>query len=115
MDHPIHPLVLAEKRAMTSEDRHNSPGDGHRHHGSMSHKDHHAPGASASPGTHTEHGDRTRDAHAEGHAVTSGARGAKPHAAHDTHVGHDKHAGHSVATFRDRFWLSLLLTVPTLV
>jgi Cu2+-exporting ATPase len=28
---------------------------------------------------------------------------------------HDKHAGHSVAMFRDKFWLSLLFTVPTLV
>jgi P-type Cu2+ transporter len=27
--------------------------------------------------------------------------------------GHDKHAGHSVAMFRDKFWLSLVLTVPT--
>lgn len=31
------------------------------------------------------------------------------------HQGHDKHAGHSVAMFRDRFWLSLVLSVPTLV
>jgi Cu2+-exporting ATPase len=29
--------------------------------------------------------------------------------------GHDKHAGHSVAMFRDRFWISLLLTLPVLV
>lgn len=29
--------------------------------------------------------------------------------------GHDKHAGHSVAMFRDRFWLSLALTLPTLI
>jgi Cu2+-exporting ATPase len=28
---------------------------------------------------------------------------------------HDKHAGHSIAMFRDRFWLSLVLTIPTLV
>lgn len=28
--------------------------------------------------------------------------------------GHDKHAGHSVAIFRDKFWLSLLLTIPVL-
>jgi Cu2+-exporting ATPase len=28
---------------------------------------------------------------------------------------HDKHAGHSVAMFRDKFWSSLALTVPTLV
>ena len=27
-------------------------------------------------------------------------------------AGHDRHEGHSVAMFRDRFWLSLLLTVP---
>lgn len=30
-------------------------------------------------------------------------------------AGHDKHAGHSVAMFRDKFWLSLALTVPTVV
>ena len=28
------------------------------------------------------------------------------------HAGHDRHAGHSVAMFRDKFWLSLALTVP---
>ncbi|MEA1902771.1 MAG: copper-translocating P-type ATPase [Actinomycetota bacterium] len=28
------------------------------------------------------------------------------------HEGHDKHAGHSVAMFRDRFWLTLVLTIP---
>ena len=31
------------------------------------------------------------------------------------HAGHDKHAGHSVEMFRDKFWISLALTVPTLV
>lgn len=31
------------------------------------------------------------------------------------HAEHDKHAGHSVAMFRDKFWISLLLTIPTLV
>ncbi len=34
---------------------------------------------------------------------------------HEGHGAHDKHAGHSVAMFRDKFWISLLLTVPTLV
>ena len=28
---------------------------------------------------------------------------------------HDAHAGHSVAMFRDKFWISLLLTIPTIV
>ena len=36
------------------------------------------------------------------------------HAAHD-HTGHDKHAGHSVAMFRDKFWLCLVLTVPVVI
>ena len=29
-----------------------------------------------------------------------------------THGSHDRHAGHSVAMFRDKFWLSLALTIP---
>jgi P-type Cu2+ transporter len=29
--------------------------------------------------------------------------------------GHDRHEGHSVAMFRDRFWITLLLSIPTLV
>jgi Cu2+-exporting ATPase len=33
---------------------------------------------------------------------------------HAGHSGHDRHAGHSVAMFRDRFWLSLLLTIPVI-
>ena len=44
-----------------------------------------------------------------GHGATTGAH-------HDgAHGGHDKHAGHSVAMFRDKFWISLLLTIPTLI
>jgi Cu2+-exporting ATPase len=38
--------------------------------------------------------------------------------AHDSHAaggGHDKHAGHSVAMFRDKFWLSLALTLPVIL
>jgi Cu2+-exporting ATPase len=31
------------------------------------------------------------------------------------HAGHDKHAGHSVEMFRNRFWISLALTIPALV
>jgi Cu2+-exporting ATPase len=43
------------------------------------------------------------------------------HAGHDAkatpateHAGHDRHSGHSVAMFRDKFWLSLALTVPVI-
>src|SRR5260221_3065705 len=38
-----------------------------------------------------------------------------PHAGHkmaDMQGGHGRHAGHSVAMFRDKFWLSLALTIP---
>jgi Cu2+-exporting ATPase len=40
--------------------------------------------------------------------------------AHDQHAGHDQHGDHAghgdhVAMFRRRFWVSLILTVPTLV
>jgi hypothetical protein len=31
----------------------------------------------------------------------------------EPHENHDRHAGHSVAMFRDKFWLTLTLTVPT--
>ena len=46
------------------------------------------------------------------------AMGHGGHAAddeHATHAGHDRHEGHSVAMFRDKFWLSLALTVPVVV
>ncbi len=52
------------------------------------------------PHHHGEHAEHER------HAADAG---------HDAHAGHDKHAGHSVAMFRNRFWISLLLTIPTLV
>jgi Cu2+-exporting ATPase len=37
------------------------------------------------------------------------------HAGHSmsgAHAGHDRHAGHSVAMFREKFWLTLALTIP---
>ena len=37
------------------------------------------------------------------------------HGSHDGHAALDRHEGHSVAMFRDKFWLSLLLTVPVLI
>ncbi|HSJ23048.1 MAG TPA: heavy metal translocating P-type ATPase [Longimicrobiales bacterium] len=38
------------------------------------------------------------------------------HGAHGGHEsGHDKHEGHSVEMFRSKFWISLALTVPTII
>ena len=39
---------------------------------------------------------------------------AHPSGGHAAHTGHDKHAGHTPEMFRDRFFVSLLLTLPLL-
>ena len=44
------------------------------------------------------------------HSHHHGSGRAAPESPHG-HAGHDEHAGHGVAMFRDRFWLSLLLTL----
>jgi Cu2+-exporting ATPase len=51
---------------------------------------------------------------------TEPARTAPPavdhaHTAHAAGHRHDKHAGHSVEMFRSKFWISLALTIPTLL
>ena len=56
------------------------------------------------------------DHHGHGHGAHKGAHdnaheGPRQHA----DAGHDKHAGHSVAMFRDKFWITLALTIPTLI
>ena len=106
---------------------------GHAAH--MTHGDHHAHGpateAPAEPGyphhpeLETTSGPEVHDRHAHGSAAAADGidRHHDHHAhthlsggeAHHGHGAHDKHAGHSVAMFRDKFWVSLLLTLPTLV
>ncbi len=54
--------------------------------------------------SHGEHGHVQGVGHPRGHEHGAARAGA-----------HDRHAGHSVAMFRDRFWFSLALTLPTLV
>lgn len=46
------------------------------------------------------------DQHADHEMQTSHRRAPK------NHRGHDQHEGHTPQMFRDRFWLSLVLTVP---
>ena len=58
----------------------------------------------------TQHGDLT-NLRGIGHQAMMGDE----HHGHDAHAGHDKHAGHSVDMFRDRFWLSLILTIPVVL
>ena len=47
------------------------------------------------------HNDHKQESHGSGHVSKE-------------HKGHDKHAGHSPAMFRDKFWFSLILTLPVL-
>jgi len=49
---------------------------------------------------------------AGGHAGHAGHAGPAGQTGHGPARGHDRHVGHSVAMFRDKFWLSLLLTIP---
>ncbi len=52
--------------------------------------------------------------------ITPARHGESDPAEHGAHpaghegAAHDRHAGHSVAMFRERFWLSLALTIPVL-
>ncbi len=65
----------------------------------MDHESHH--------GHHDPHG---ASEHEASEAEASEA-GASKHGASE-HEGHDAHEGHSPEMFRDRFWLSFVLTVP---
>jgi Cu2+-exporting ATPase len=64
--------------------------------------------------THHGHGVSTGSTHEghdhHGHGVSTGST----HEGHERHEGHD-HSAHDPAQFRRRFWVSLALTIPTLV
>jgi P-type Cu2+ transporter len=96
----------------------------HGHHGHHAHEDHGTDEPAAQAG-HTVQEVKEKAAHAghAGHDMHAGRdlhdghdthAADDMHAAHDVHAAHDKHAGHTVAMFRDRFWLSVLLTIPIL-
>jgi P-type Cu2+ transporter len=69
---------------------------------------HHQIGAHGRP---ADHRDRDELAGHDDHASHDEHAG---HASHDEHAGHGSHGDHA-ALFRDRFWLTLLLTVPVVV
>jgi len=63
-----------------------------------------------------EHAGHEHDGHEhDGHEHDGHEHDGHVHGGGGDHAGHDKHAGHSVAMFRDRFWISLVLTIPTLI
>lgn len=96
-------------------------GHGHdSHHAHHNHEQHHSP----EPGSSEQPVEPGYPAHPElapattsraGHVHRHDEPGHGGHGHGDMHDGHDKHAGHSVEMFRDKFWVTLLLTIPTLV
>jgi len=65
---------------------------------------------------HSQHDRHDAAAPMAGHEHQPSGDDSAHAAGHDTHsAGHDKHAGHSVAMFRDKFWLSLALTIPVVL
>ncbi len=74
-------------------------------HDPHNHQQHNA-NAKASAEAHTTHNAHARGAH-DAHSAAAGA----PHGQHAQHVDHTGHE----RMFRDRFWVSLVLTVPVLL
>jgi P-type Cu2+ transporter len=68
----------------------------------------------AGHGGHDSHGGHGGRGHADRRA-SHGTAGHGDHGAGHGAGGHDKHAGHSVEMFRSKFWLSLALTIPTVI
>ena len=66
-----------------------------------------------------QHHDSAEDQRAHGEAPGAGmptTGQASDAGVHEGHAGgYDRHAGHSVAMFRDKFWLSLALTIPVVL
>ncbi len=108
-------------------------GPGHDHHGPAHGHHHNHPAAEpelVEVGC-PEHPELNAASRSIGHAMPSSPAGPHGHhhgpgghpepparddqAKHAGHGGHDKHAGHSVAMFRDKFWISFALTIPTLI
>ena len=92
-------------------------------HGSDHHAGHdgHGPAAAAPRGAepakpgYPEHPELKEARDRAGHATHAAPDVGGDHAGHGDDAAHDKHAGHSVAMFRNKFWVTLLLTIPTLV
>ncbi len=57
---------------------------------------------------HMDHHEHPRPDEHQGHGTPARGLSSSP-------MTHDRHEGHSVAMFRDKFWLSLALTVPVLI
>jgi len=95
------------------------PNDEHHDHGSENHDEHdhsakHSGSHRDSSRGHDSHDHSSHDhaSHDHGsHDHGSHDHGSHDHGSHD-HGSHDKHEGHSPEMFREKFWLSFILTIP---
>jgi P-type Cu2+ transporter len=95
-----------DKHTGHAGEHHPSPtGDVETHSHSHEAHGHHAMAPASHVSSVTERDDAGHDKHA----------GDAGHGEHTVHAGHDRHAGHSVGMFRDKFWISLALTIPTVI
>ena len=85
------------------------PNDEHHDHGSENHDEHDH--SAKHSGSHRD-SSRGHDSHDHSsHDHASHDHGSHDHGSHD-HGSHDKHEGHSPEMFREKFWLSFILTIP---
>lgn len=119
-DHPEHEGVGGRRG---SDDHHNAhesqavPADVQQRASDETHDspDVRGSGGSGAAERHSAAHDHTAAPHVPGEVPDAAAHELEAgHAAgaHDDHRGHDRHAGHTPEMFRDRFWLSLILTIP---
>ena len=92
----------------------------HQQHHPTGHEGHHPPAPATEPPVKPGYPEHPEVPHEAGHLPAGNqtpAQGA--HGGHDVHGahggGHDKHEGHSVEAFRSKFWISLVLTIPTII
>ena len=100
MSQSNHPQHDSANQSIATDGAHR---DGHREHPAEQHSDH-----------SDRHSNHHSDHHAHGHHEQGGHHSQGSHAGHGGHGGHDKHAGHSPGMFKQRFFVSLLLTLPIL-
>jgi Cu2+-exporting ATPase len=97
----------------------------HEHHHGDERQEHleKAAGVTGPEPGHDQHASTGTAARPRGQPSAATGHGAHPpmaggrmdHAAHAKGGAHDRDEGHSVAMFRDKFWLSLALTIPVVL
>src|SRR5437660_6458986 len=103
---------MEDRRVGHQDDEHHA--DAHAHHGQAEGGLANAPAEPGYPKHPVMPGPR-HGPHAGAHADHGGHGSLGVADVHTAHGGHDKHAGHSAAMFRNKFWICLALTVPTLI